>query len=237
MPTNNQSEDQRPVLYLFTPCNPCVRPYFERFMPEFRISDSHLGADAALMISSAAIYDVSEGCGFNELTPLRDSSEFARHEHDFRERCLQCGLTPTVLRCAPIVCTGMTGWVRDLAGKIARGTFIALAGNEARRSVVHAVSLPDAARAVIGCDDTFNVTDTVDPLLSDLADALAWRIAQKRIFSIPARWYRILFGKKKLADIGRSLTFSCEKLRSSGLYNPVSVVDYLKTHVYDESSL
>lgn len=231
------TEDKRPSLFLYTPNAEFVRPYFDRLMSEYRITDSAENASAAVMISSTDIYDADNGSNFNELTPLKQNSPTADAENHFITVCRDNGLTPTILRCAPIVGTGMTGMPRQLAGQIYRGTFIALQGNEARMSLVHAVSLPDAARIAIGRDDIFNVTDSTDPTLNDFADALAWRISQKRIFSLPLKWYRLFFGRKKTESVCRSLTFSCEKLRSAGEFKPVAVVEYLKTHVYNDASL
>ncbi|MDE5553904.1 MAG: hypothetical protein K2J10_01825 [Muribaculaceae bacterium] len=231
------NEDKRPALYLFTPLSTFVRPYFERLLPDYRITDEPGEAVSAVMISSIDIYDVESGENFNELTPLKQDSEWAAAERTYTETCADHSLQPTILRCAPIVCTGMAGWPREMAEKIYRGTYLGVSGNEARRSVVHAVSLPDAALTALNSGETFNVTDTIDPTIPMLADAFAWRIAQKRIFSLKPKWYRLILGKKKFDAASRSLTFSCEKLRSRGDFNPVSTVDYLKTHVYDENSL
>lgn len=230
------NEDTRPILFLYTPQADYVRPYFERMMDEYRISDTPDNADYAVMISSTDVYAVTEGENFNELTEVKDCQTLVDEKH-FAELCRGSHISPTVLRCAPVVCTGMHGWPRALAEKIYRGTFIALKDNDARRSVVHAVSLPDAVRAVLGRDEVFNVTDCQDPTVNELAEALAWRMSQKRIFSLKAKWLRFLIGKKRMKEAGLSLTFSCEKLRSSGNYNPVAVTEYLKTHVYDEKSL
>lgn len=230
------NEDTRPILFLYTPQADYVRPYFERMMDEYRIADAPDNADYAVMISSTDVYAVTEGENFNELTDVKDGKALEEEKH-FTGLCRNANLSPAVLRCAPVVCTGMQGWPRTLAEKIYRGTFIALEGNDARRSVVHAVSLPDAARATLGRDDIFNVTDCQNPTVNEFAEALAWRMSQKRIFSLKAKWLRFLIGKKGVKEAGRSLTFSCEKLRSSGNYNPVAVTEYLKTHVYDEKSL
>ena len=217
------TEDRRPALYLYTPDVDFVRPYFERLMPDLRITESPEAAETAVMLSTVDVYDVSAGTNFNELTPLKRDCGHVSDENGFIGQCKECGLKPTILRCAPIVGTGMAGMPRELAEKIYRGTFIGISGNEARRSVVHAVSLPDAARAVMATDD--------------LAEALAWRIAQKRIFYMKPKWFSLLFGKKRLINESVTLTFSCEKLRSFSGFDPVSTVDYLKTHVYDQASL
>ena len=231
------TEDLRPTLFLFAPLCEFVRPYFERYLPEYRITDNPAEAENAIMISSTDVYDVSEGLNYNELTAINENSHYAKEEQRYRNMCESSGLAPTILRCADLVCTGMKGRPREMAQKIYRGTFIALPDNEARMSVVHAVSLPEAAKAAMGSGETYNVTDGCDPTVNEFAEALAWRIAQKRIFTLKPKWFKLLFGKKKLAEAQRSLTFSSEKIRSNGNFSPVSVTEYLRTHVYDQQSL
>jgi len=235
--TSEKETDERPVLYLFTPEKDYVRPYFERLMPDYAISDRCDNAIAAVMISTTDIYDANSGSNINELHPIKQDSREAYNERYFTETCERHGLAATILRCAPIVCTGMQGTVYCMAKKIYAGSYVGVSENEAVVSVVHAVDLPAAYRAVAGHNDIYNVSDGKETRVNELADSLAWRMSQKRIFTIKEKWYRLLFGKKKLADAYRSLTFSCEKIKSSGAFNPNPVTEYLKTHVYDEQSL
>lgn len=229
--------DGMPTIYIYSPGRDFIRPYFERLMPEYEITDTIDNADVAVMISSTDVYDLDEGKNINEFAPLKSDCTLVLDESHFIDSCNERNIPFSVLRCAPIVCTGMQGSVRTMAEQIYRGTYIGLSGNEAVRSFVHGSDVPAAARATIGLNDIFNVTDDSDTLMSDIADALAWRMSQKRIFSLNAKWYKLLFGKKKMNDVCRSLCFSIEKIKSTGKYNPTSVVEYLKTHVYNEQSL
>lgn len=226
-----------PNIYICSPGKDFVRPYFERLMPEYEITDSIHNADVAIMISSTDIYDIDKGTNFNEFAPLKSDCQLALDEQQFIGACNERNIPYSILRCAPIVCTGMQGFVRFMAERIYRGSYIGLSENKAVRSFVHGVDLPAAARATIGLNDVFNVTDGRETLLTDLADALAWRMSQKRIFSLKAKWYKLLFGKKKMDEVCRSLCFSIEKIKSTGKFNPTPVVEYLKTHIYDEQSL
>lgn len=226
-----------PNIYICSPGKDFVRPYFERLMPEYEITDSIHNADVAIMISSTDIYDIDNGTNFNEFSPLKSDCQLALDEQQFIGACNERNIPYSILRCAPIVCTGMQGFVRFMAECIYRGSYIGLSENKAVRSFVHGIDLPAAARATIGLNDVFNVTDGRETLLTDLADALAWRMSQKRIFSLKAKWYKLLFGKKKMNEVCRSLCFSIEKIKSTGKFNPTPVVEYLKTHIYDEQSL
>lgn len=231
------NKEQLPILYLCTPGRDFVRPYFERGMTGYTISDRPDGAACAVMISTTDVYDASEGMNFNELTPLRENSADIAEEKRFADICSANGLQPVILRCAEIVGTGMTGFPRELANRIYRGTYVNIADNTAVRSVVHASSLPEAAAIALKRPDIYNVTDRTDTSLNDFADALAWRISQKRVFTLGPKWFKFIFGKRNYDRQTDSLTFSCEKLSSAGDYEPVRVVEYLKNHVYDESSL
>lgn len=230
-------EDKRPRLWLVAPGREFVRPYFERLMPEYRLTDSPDDADATVMISSTDIYDVTEGCLYNELTSVDRSSAWSAAETGFANAAVTRGLAAPILRAADIIATGMTGLPRKMAEQIYRGIYVGVSGNEAERSFIHAVDLPGAARIAISHPDIYNVCGRSATRINDLADALAWRIAQKRVFDIKPRWYKWIFGRKKLDEMCRTLTFSSEKICSTGDFNPIDVVQYLKTHKYDDDSL
>lgn len=229
--------DNRPILFLFTPGRDYVRPYFERLMPEYRISASSDNASAAIMISTCDIYDVTEGSEFNEYTPLRHNSTEAAAEREFESTCSCLNIPCAILRCAAIICTGMQDWPRQMAESINRGTFIAIKDNPATRSLIHASDLPQAAHIALTKGGIYNVTDGYVHNINSIADALAWRMAQKRIFHISEKWFRLIYGKKRISKETCTLTFSSSKLMSAGSFHPVSAVDYLKNHVYDENSL
>lgn len=235
MTTSNNK--QLPTLYLYTPGKNFIRPYFERYITDYTITDNPDGADCAVMISSTDVYDVGEGTSFNELTQLKEDSTWLADEKRFCEVCNSNGIKPVILRCSDIIGTGMTGFPRELANRIYRGTYVNIADNGAVRSFVHASSIPEAARVALTRPDIYNVTDRTDTPLNEFADALAWRISQKRVFSLGPKWFKFVFGKRNYSRQTRSLTFSCEKLSSAGDFKPVRVVEYLKNHIYDESSL
>lgn len=146
-------------------------------------------------------------------------------------------LPVTVLRCQTIVGTGMCGLPMRIAAGIASGRYVQVKGNEARISVVHAVDVARATRVAAGTSGEFRLTDRMDPGINELAEALAYRMGDKRLLAIGARWARLWYG----GDYFRRLTTDATVADTFGErfpeFSPVSVVNYLRTHVYDEKSL
>ena len=115
-----------------------------------------------------------------------DKSPWVKLEEEFSAKASASGTPAYILRCAPIVGTGMTGSVRRLAESIYRGVFFHFPGNEARKSIVHATDVARAARFI--ADNTlapriYNLTDGADPTLHDdqntVYDAFSSFISQK----------------------------------------------------------
>lgn len=205
-----------------------------------------------VFISTVEVYGKQDGCGYNELTPTQPVTEFGRMkleaENILVERCKKHGINLSIIRCAPVVCTGMHNPIRRLAADIYRGSYRHIADNDARTSVVHAVDVARAAVDIIGHEGIFNLTDGVDPSRHDLAEALSWRMGNKRIFTLPLSKARKLarindwlpftrFDSEMLKRETTSLTFSSEKIHGILGWRPNSVTEYLRTHVYDENSL
>lgn len=141
------------------------------------------------------------------------------------------------LFCPAIVGTGMTGLPMTLARAIARGRLYHIAGNEARLSTVHAVDVARAVRAVLGSEGDFTVTDGCDPTFHDFAEALAHRIDSRRIYTVKPRWSRWIMSRDLLALISHDRLEDGHEFAAKFDFRPVSVVEYLKTHIYDDESL
>lgn len=214
-----------------------VLPFIRRALSQYVVSDTVTDtAGYAVMISTVDVYDVAAGENINELAPVNDVSEAIRAEAVFIDECRRAGIAPTILRCANIVGTGMDGLPRRIAEGIWRGVFADIKDNTARQSFVHASDLGQAIELTLGSGDVFNVTDGVDCQIAEFADAMAWRMGQKRVFSVPAWIFKFVYGKQFYKCLTNTLTFSGEKLRSRG-FKAVSVTDYLKNHIYDNESL
>ena len=196
--------------------------------------------DADVMISSTGIYIPGEGW-LDEDCPTDTSSPWVALEDEFRNST--AGRKAFILRCAPVIGTGMNGSLRRLAEEIYRGFFFHFPGNEARLSIVHACDVGRAVAFLVAGDaqpGVYNLTDGVDHTLHDIAEAIAFRMGNKRISNLSTkpqqmigRW---LYGKERYRRYTTTSLFSSVKLRSLG-FEPRDTCHYMKTHVYDENSL
>lgn len=203
-------------------------------------------------ISSAEVYGVTDGTNIDESVVPSPVTRFGKAklavEEFLTQWCADNHVKLATLRPAMIVGTGMGGELRTLVNRIYRGSYRHIADNDARVSVVHATSLADAVLAVVGRSGVWNVTDGADTSRRDLAEALAWRMGNKRIFTLQhpkarfiARvndWLPLFWLDSKALEAELSTkTISGALLMAETGFTPVRTVDYLRTHNYDESSL
>lgn len=196
----------------------------------------------AVMISSTEIYTPHSDEILDETADKVPGSKWEALENNF----LESHPDGIILRAAPIVGTGMTGAMRRLAEEIYSGRFMHFPDNEARKSVVHAAGIAKAVACLaevvsLDADErVFNITDNEDPTLHDLAEALAFRMDNKRISNISTRpqqmLAKVLYGKR-YRYYTTTERFSCNRLIKALGYTPVSVCNYLRTHVYNMDSL
>ncbi len=203
-------------------------------------------------ISSTAVYGREEGDGYDESTSAAPVTPYAKSKLEIEKMltdwCRSHNVTLTILRPALIVGTGMMGVLRETVNSIYRGTYRLIKDNEARRSVIHAVDVARAARIAAPQGGIYNLTDLADPTVNDLAEALAYRISNKRIYALDIRrarkvarfcdWIPLLpLNTRRLRQLTTSLTFDGRTFCHKFDFTPVSVTDYLHNHVYDENSL
>lgn len=144
----------------------------------------------------------------------------------------------TVIECPWVIGTGMTGAPRELANRVWRGTFFHVPGREIPVAAIHATDLARAVRLTLGKSGLYRVTDGRSHTLDEIADALAWRMGQKRVLTAPARWAKFLPGNAfcRLCSEQTPLDGS-DFLADFPDFKPADVAEYLKTHIYDEKSL
>jgi nucleoside-diphosphate-sugar epimerase len=191
------------------------------------------------MISSTDIYDVTEGINYDEQTPVKADSVFAKNEHTFTELCAAKGVTPTILRCANTIGTGMNGLPMRLARGIARGTLMNVKDNDAVINTVHATDVARIARLLSANGGTYNVTSGHDTRVVDLINALAYRIKNKDVFTVGEKWARIIYGKTYYNQMTTTLTFNNMRMVHAlpGDMELTDVTVYLKNHDYSNDDI
>lgn len=232
-------------VYVFSPERDFLKPYFGRALQGFESVDTPEEADRCIMISSVDVYAAAEGNLIGEDSPVDTSSRWYALEQDFTGRCTACGRPSVILRSADVIGTGMTGWPRELAERIWKGSLMHFAGNEARVSVVHAVDVADAVAALAACAEfpagVYNITDGYNPTFRDLVDSLAFRMKDKHVSTLSTKgqlWFgRLFYGGRLYRRFTTERTFYCAALCRVIDYKPREVTEYLRTHVYDDTSL
>lgn len=212
-----------------------------------------------VVVSSTAVYGLSSGENIDETAPVRPADNASRHlasiEDRVKERCKATGAMCTILRPADVVGTGMEGFTGRLARDVNNGSYMHVKGNEAQRSIVHAIDVAKAVRAVAekAGDDciegVYNLTDRSGATIEQLADAIAYRLGNKRIFATGLKASKALallgditlgalpWSRKKLKARTTTLTFNSFAISKHTTWEPMSVTEYLKTHKYSEDDI
>lgn len=232
-------------IYIDCSAMPFLRPYLLREFGEERVIVSTDAAAAYPSVSTVVVISTADVYG-NEFERASESDAVVACDALSREQSMEAKARKAgarrilILRSAPVVGTGMTGYPRRLVGRVASGVFMQIDGADGRRSVVHATDLALAARLLVEkstAEGVFNVSDAADPTVGELAEALAFRLGQKRIFKLKASWARWLPCKRSLARRRLERTISIARLCAETDFSPVPVTEYLRSHVYDSSSL
>lgn len=212
-----------------------------------------------VVVSSTAVYGLSSGENIDETAPVRPADNASRHlasiEERVKERCKATGAMCTILRPADVVGTGMEGFTGRLARDVNNGSYMHVKGNEAQRSIVHAIDVAKAVRAVAekAGDDciegVYNLTDRSGATIEQLADAIAYRLGNKRIFTTGLKAAKALallgditlgalpWSRKKLKARTTMLTYNSFAISKHTTWEPMSVTEYLKTHKYSEDDI
>lgn len=166
-----------------------------------------------------------------------DADEPDAPDPEFEAYCAERALPVAVLVCPSIVCTAMRGLPMRIARGISRGTFALIKGSDARISVVHGSDVARAAAIAAGTQGTYVLTDGADPTIADLAQALAYRLDDKHLFSLSPRLARLWYGRRYFELL---TTDHCQPSTFAEVFpdfKPEIVTQYLRTHVYDQESL
>lgn len=205
---------------------------------------------AFVFISTVQVYGKTVGENIDENCELNPITEYGKSKCDAEkylgEWCNKFNVKLSILRPVAIVGTGMKGAMRALVNMIYRGCYYHIKYNQARRSVVHAIDIADAVAKIATVGGVYNLSDNVHPMVNDFADAIAFRLGNKRIGVLSPKFVKILsrigdmtgglvpVTTKRLAQVTETLTFNSDLISSVIDWQPRDVVDYLRTHNYDE---
>lgn len=156
---------------------------------------------------------------------------------DFEQACQDNNLPLLSLYCPMIIGTGMIGLPRRIASSLYKGIYFAIKGNASKASLIHACDVARATALAAGTDGTFTITDGTETLIDELADAISFRLGDKRIYSIKPWMARFIYSKEYYAELTSDHLASDSFGLSYPDFKPNRVTQYLRTHVYDEKSL
>lgn len=201
------SQSHNKKLKVYLPERRFLMPYLQRELPDYEIS----------------IVDTPAQCRAAIVEPQTDTDNF--------------GADTVVLRCPNIVGTGMTGLPMMIARRIANGSFYHLGQNDARLSTIHASDVAVALAMAIDSPGIYTATDCNDPTFHDFAEALAHRLNGKRILTLNSRWINWIISPALKKTITRTQIYDGTEFCRKFNFSPHPVVDYLRTHIYDDESL
>ena len=200
----------------------------------------------AFLISSSQVYgdeytSATEDC-------ISSSSAIAKSwlqtEKVFSDLCTQSDVIATILRVPLLIGTGMIGEMRRRVNAIYRSVYRHIDSIEAHQSVLHARDLPEIILKLKGYRGIFNISDNTDPTTYDIAEALSSRMGAKRIYTVKAKWARIvarLADMLGMKDLGTNLFMSITATRTidtsrlAGVvpdWQPTDTLDFLVNHTY-----
>lgn len=201
--------EQKPKLKIKAESLKFVLPYIQRELPDYELVEDGEADFTACLLTP------------DEASGANDTAEPGA----------------TTLICPNVVGTGMNGWPMAIAEAIARGRYFNIKENEERLSTVHASDVAVAVRLSLGKGGKHIVTDLNDPRQIDFAEAIAHRLNDKRIFTVSRTWAPWLMGRKLFNYVTQSDLYEGEDFAITFGFKPTPVVEYLRTHVYDDESL
>lgn len=200
-----------------------------------------------VFISTVAVYGREEGADIDEGHPLLGSTPYARSkieaEAAVRAWCAARSVAWFILRLPLVVGPQPPGNLGALQRAIARGRYVGIAGNEARKSVVLAA---DVARLIGRLEEqsgVYNLTDGHHPAFAELEEAIAAAMGKRLPVRLPG-WLVAGIGRAgdlltrgglpfplttdRLRKMTGTLTFSDEQARVELGWRPRAVLPFIR---------
>lgn len=167
----------------------------------------------------------------------RDLLECERHLIEWTKTHHPTSLT--ILRPGEIIGNGMTGRIRKMTDRIANGIYMHLPDYDGTISLIHAEDLAKVASCLHGKCGIFNINDGCMHRRREVADAIAHRLNDKRIFVLPRKSVALLklishmapSIKKSLAAMSYEATYDIAAMTAAtdNCFTPRDVLAYLNS--------
>jgi nucleoside-diphosphate-sugar epimerase len=194
-----------------------------------------------VFISTVSVYGLDLGEKITEDHPRNGNSPYALSKimaEDFLlEWAEQRGVVLTILRLPLVAGANPPGNLGKMIQGIRRGRYISLGGGKARKSVVLAKDVAEFIPKIAAVGGIYNLTDGVHPTFRDIEEAIKSQTGRTFVPSCPLS-VAVVLGK--LGDLlgqnfpvnsnlvnkmASTLTFSDQRARETGLWNPRPVID------------
>lgn len=183
-----------------------------------------------VMISSVDVYGKEEGEMVDESSPTWPAAGpgavMLQAERMMQQVCSERGHRLLILRAATMFGAEMEGEMARMFANVINGRYLHIRGNDARMSVVTALDVARAARALAGSEGIYNVADGHPCTRRELAEAMSANAGRwHRMSTLPLKWAKALspiaaivpalrpmLGSEAIRRSMLTLTFSAEKL-------------------------
>lgn len=231
-----------PSLLVYCPPAESVEALSAEAVADYIVSHS---PEAVVMISSVSVYGKEEGEMVDESSPTWPSpgaaSVMLEAERRLRKACDAKGVNLLILRPVMMFGAEVEGEAARMFAAVVSGRYLHVRGNDARISIVTALDVARAARALAHTDGIYNVADGRPCTRRQLAEAMSANAGRHhRMSTLPLKWagalsplalivpaLRPMFGRDALRRSMLTLTFSADKLSGAAglkMYDTLEVI-------------
>ncbi|WPR77794.1 NAD-dependent epimerase/dehydratase family protein [Algoriphagus sp. NG3] len=182
------------------------------------VASSGCFPNTLVMISSVSVYGLDSGHSISEIHPLNGASPYALSkisaENFSREWGIEHGVNVVILRLPLVIGHNAPGNFGAMVKAIEKGYYFRLANMENRKSMVLAEDVASLMPQLLNKNGTYNLTDGVNPLFTELDAYLASQLG-KRIWTFPVSVLKLFSKIGDVVPIFPLSTYRLEKLSSS----------------------
>lgn len=196
-----------------------------------------------VFISTVAVYGLDGGELITEEHALNGETPYAKSkimaEEWLTDWAGRNNITLTILRLPLVAGVNPPGNLGAMINGIKSGKYLSIGKANARKSIIWAEDIAAILPLIAPIGGTFNITDGLHPMFSQLEAVISEQLKKKTPLSLPIAlakvlgWAGDIIGNKfpvnsnKLQKITSTLTFDDKKLHAAVKWNPSSVVKKL----------